>query len=65
MEDSIGRSVECLVWMLFLYEFNNAGGRVTTGSDSGFIYKIFGFGYIVELELLVIIFDKVFVSTLY
>ena len=27
-------------------------GRVTTGSDSGFIYKLFGFGYIRELELL-------------
>jgi imidazolonepropionase-like amidohydrolase len=25
---------------------------VTTGSDSGFIYKLYGFGYIRELELL-------------
>ena len=33
-------------------EYKNAGGRVTTGSDSGFIYKLFGFGYIEELELL-------------
>src|SRR4030095_11818096 len=30
----------------------NRGGRVTTGSDSGFIYKLYGFGYIEELELL-------------
>lgn len=28
------------------------GGRVTTGSDSGFIYQLYGFGYIQELELL-------------
>ena len=28
------------------------GGRVTTGSDSGFIYKLFGFGTIEEMELL-------------
>src|SRR2546428_6962317 len=28
------------------------GGRVTTGSDSGFIYQTYGFGYINELELL-------------
>ena len=28
------------------------GGRVTTGSDSGFIYQTYGFGYIKELELL-------------
>ena len=38
--------------MQFLNEYKNAGGRVTTGSDSGFIYKLFGFGYIEELELL-------------
>jgi hypothetical protein len=32
---------------------HNRGGRVTTGSsDSGFIYKVYGFGYIRELELL-------------
>ena len=40
------------VWMQFLNEYKNAGGRVTTGSDSGFIYKLFGFAFIEELELL-------------
>lgn len=39
-------------WMQFLNDFKKAGGRVTTGSDSGFIYKTYGFGYIRELELL-------------
>ena len=39
-------------WMTFLNDFKNHGGRVTTGSDSGYIYKIYGFGYIAELELL-------------
>ncbi len=39
-------------WMLFLDDYKNHGGRVTTGSDSGFIYKTYGFGYIRELELL-------------
>jgi imidazolonepropionase-like amidohydrolase len=39
-------------WMEFLNDYKNAGGRVTTGSDSGFIYKLYGFGYIEELELL-------------
>ena len=38
--------------MQFLNEYKNSGGRVTTGSDSGYIYKLFGFGYIGELELL-------------
>ena len=39
-------------WMRFLNDFKNAGGTVTTGSDSGFIYKLYGFDYIRELELL-------------
>jgi imidazolonepropionase-like amidohydrolase len=39
-------------WMQFLKDFNNAGGVITTGSDSGFIYKLYGFDYIRELELL-------------
>jgi hypothetical protein len=28
------------------------GGRVTVGSDSGFIYQLYGFGYVLELEML-------------
>ena len=40
------------VWMQFLNEYKNRGGRVTTGSDSGFIYKLYGFDYIREFELL-------------
>ncbi len=40
------------IWMRFLDDYKNRGGRVTVGSDSGFIYKLFGFGYIRELELL-------------
>jgi predicted amidohydrolase YtcJ len=40
------------VWMQFLNDFKNAGGRVTTGSDAGFIYQLYGFGLIQELELL-------------
>ncbi len=39
-------------WMRFLNEYKNRGGIVTTGSDSGFIYKLYGFAYIRELELL-------------
>jgi imidazolonepropionase-like amidohydrolase len=33
-------------------DYRSIGGRVTTGSDSGFIYQLYGFGYIQELELL-------------
>jgi hypothetical protein len=39
------------IWMHFLNEYKNRGGRVCTGSDSGFIYKLDGFDYIRELEL--------------
>ncbi|HWW60007.1 MAG TPA: amidohydrolase, partial [Thermoanaerobaculia bacterium] len=39
-------------WMDFVNEYKNRGGRVTTGSDSGFIYQLYGFAYIRELELL-------------
>jgi hypothetical protein len=40
------------VWFRLLNDYKNAGGRVTTGSDSGFIYQTYGFGYINELEML-------------
>nr|WP_245911536.1 amidohydrolase family protein [Neolewinella xylanilytica] len=40
------------LWMTFINEFKNRGGRVTAGSDSGYIYQLYGFGYIRELELL-------------
>jgi imidazolonepropionase-like amidohydrolase len=40
------------LWMEFVREYKNRGGRVTAGSDSGFIYQLYGFAYIRELELL-------------
>ncbi len=40
------------LWMAFINEYKNRGGRVTTGSDNGYIYQTYGFGYIRELELL-------------
>ncbi|MEQ8476151.1 amidohydrolase family protein [Fulvivirga sp.] len=40
------------LWMTFINEYKNRGGRVTAGSDSGFIFQLYGFAYIRELELL-------------
>ncbi len=40
------------LWMRFVNEYKNRGGRVVAGADAGFIYKVFGFDYIRELELL-------------
>jgi imidazolonepropionase-like amidohydrolase len=51
-EDEIAWKNFYRVWMAFLNDYKNAGGRVTTGSDSGFIYQTYGFGYILEFEML-------------
>ena len=40
------------VWMSFLNDYKNRGGKVTLGSDSGFIYSLYGFGAIQELEMM-------------
>ncbi len=40
------------LWMAFVNEYKNRGGRVTAGSDSGFIFQLYGFAYVRELELL-------------
>ena len=39
-------------WFKLVNDYKKMGGRVTTGSDSGFIYQTYGFGYINELEML-------------
>ena len=39
-------------WMSFVNDYKNAGGRVAVGDDAGFIYKLFGFAWVRELELL-------------
>ncbi len=40
------------VWMQFLNDYKNLGGRVTASSDAGFIYNTPGFSTIEEMELL-------------
>jgi imidazolonepropionase-like amidohydrolase len=40
------------VWMEFLNDYKNMGGRVTASSDAGFIYNTPGFSTIQEMELL-------------
>jgi Amidohydrolase family len=39
------------IWMSALREFEQRGGTITTGEDAGFIYQMYGFGLIRELEL--------------
>jgi hypothetical protein len=40
------------VWMEFVVDYKNMGGRVSTGSDAGFIYSTPGFATIEEMEML-------------
>jgi imidazolonepropionase-like amidohydrolase len=51
-EDEVEWKANYKLWMAFLNDYKNHGGRVATGSDSGFIYKLYGFDYIREFELL-------------
>ncbi len=51
-EEEVAWKENYRLWMSFINEYKNRGGRVTTGSDNGFIYQTYGFGYIRELELL-------------
>ncbi len=39
------------IWMKALNEFGRRGGLIGTGEDAGYIYQVYGFGLIRELEL--------------
>ncbi|WP_369025524.1 amidohydrolase family protein [Qipengyuania sp. RANM35] len=39
-------------WFKLVHDFHRKGGRVTAGSDPGYIYQTWGFAYIGELEML-------------
>ncbi|HZS43992.1 MAG TPA: amidohydrolase family protein [Blastocatellia bacterium] len=39
------------IWMAALREFDRRGGLIGAGDDAGFIYQMYGFGLIRELEL--------------
>lgn len=40
------------LWMQFVNEYKNRGGLVGIGSDAGYIYNLYGFGYVQEMELM-------------
>ena len=39
------------IWFKALRDFAEKGGVITTGEDGGYIYQLFGFGYLRELQL--------------
>ena len=51
-EDEVEWKRNYQLWMQFVNEYKNRGGKVVVGSDTGYIYSLYGFGYIQELELL-------------
>ncbi|HVR08347.1 MAG TPA: amidohydrolase family protein [Thermoanaerobaculia bacterium] len=51
-EDEVEWKHNYRLWMTFVNEYKNRGGRVTVGTDSGFLYQLYGFAYVRELELL-------------
>jgi hypothetical protein len=40
------------LWMTFVNEYKNRGGKVGLGSDTGYLYNLYGFGYVQEMELM-------------
>lgn len=40
------------LWMRFINEYKNRGGKVGVGEDAGYIYSTYGFGFIEEMEML-------------
>ena len=51
-EDEVEWKHNFKLWMQFVNEYKNKGGKVVIGSDTGYIYSLYGFGYIQELELM-------------
>jgi len=49
--DEIAWKENFRIWMGAVRTFAEKGGIVGTGEDAGFIYRIYGFGYLRELEL--------------
>ncbi|WP_128892278.1 amidohydrolase family protein [Erythrobacter sp. HKB08] len=51
-EDEVAWRAFYQPWMQLTNEFKNKGGRVTVGSDPGYIYQTWGFAYVGEMEML-------------
>lgn len=51
-EDEVAWRAFYQPWMRLTREFARKGGRITVGSDPGYIYQTWGFAYVAELEML-------------
>ncbi|UCD44223.1 MAG: amidohydrolase family protein [Candidatus Bathyarchaeota archaeon] len=50
--DEVAWKQKYRIWMKYLKVFADRGGVVTAGTDCGFMYTLYGFGLVRELELL-------------
>ena len=51
-EEEVAWKENYRLWMEFIDEFKDRGGRVAIGSDSGYSYNLYGFSHVREWELL-------------
>lgn len=51
-EDEMAWKENMRLWMTFVNEYKNRGGKVGLGSDAGYLYNLYGFGYVQEMELM-------------
>jgi imidazolonepropionase-like amidohydrolase len=51
-EDEVAWRENYRLWMAFVNEYKNRGGRVGVGTDSGYTFNLYGFSFVREMELL-------------
>ena len=51
-DDEIAWRENYRLWLAFLNDYKNRGGRVAVGTDAGFMYNLHGFSFVREMELL-------------
>ncbi len=51
-EEEVAWKENYRLWMTFINEYKNRGGRVAIGSDSGYSFNLYGFSHVREMELL-------------
>jgi hypothetical protein len=51
-EDEVAWRDNYRLWMAFVNEYKNRGGRVGIGTDSGYTFNLYGFSFVREMELL-------------
>ena len=51
-EDEVDWRDNYRLWMSFVNEYKNRGGRVGIGTDSGYTFNLYGFSFVREMELL-------------